>query len=147
MSATLYNTTIRCTALLHLLFIIVLHSMIQYTILYGILSSIEGSQLNEPGGFSGSLPPLALFVCDCIYFKANKYDDNDCVNSFDVILYVNYLLSHMSITHTNQSPLEPLIPVFCLGLIGELQISGVFVLIVYFHIDHFVPGLLSLIQP
>jgi len=33
------------------------------------------SQLNEPGGFSGSLPPEVLPICYCIYFKANKYDD------------------------------------------------------------------------
>ena len=33
------------------------------------------SQLNEPGGFSGSLPPQVLPICYCIYFKANKYDD------------------------------------------------------------------------
>ena len=32
-------------------------------------------QLNEPGCFSGSLPPLLLPVCYCIYFYANKYDD------------------------------------------------------------------------
>jgi len=44
--------------------------------LFDILTEVRGRQFNEPNGFSGSLPPLFLPICHCI-FKANKYDDDN----------------------------------------------------------------------
>jgi len=53
---SLYNIIICCTALLLFLLTFVI-------------------------GFSGSLLPLVLRICYCIYFKANKYDDDTfCVS-------------------------------------------------------------------
>jgi len=45
--------------------------------LFDILSWVRGSQLNESNGFSGSLPPLFLHTRFCIYFRANKYDEDE----------------------------------------------------------------------
>ena len=45
--------------------------------LFDILSWVRGSQLNESDGFSGSLPPLFLHTRFCIYFRANKYDEDE----------------------------------------------------------------------
>jgi len=44
--------------------------------LFDILTEVRGSQLNEPSGFSGCLPPLVLSICYCIYIKVNKYDND-----------------------------------------------------------------------